>query len=346
MKISREVKVGVIAILSMAALFWGLNFLKGKNLFDNSRNYYAIYDHVNGLSGNRPVNLNGYKVGQVKEIYFHPDGSGRLIVNFKMTKDFEVTQGTKAEIYSSDLLGEKSIRLLLGKSDQLAVSGDTLIGDIELSLTEEVNKQVAPLKAKAEKLLGSIDTVMVLATGFLNEETQGNFTKTFESIRRSFAHLEHSIREFDTTMTRSQKGLVTSVENIAKITTTLEENREALHDIFQNLSSVSDSLSKVKFKKTFDQLDQALAQANSVMTKLDDGSGSAGKFINDPSVYENLARATEQLNLLLLDVKYNPKRYVNFSLFGKVDDYDAAEIQALEEENETLRQEMNQNQSK
>jgi ABC-type transport system involved in resistance to organic solvents, periplasmic component len=194
LKLSRELKVGFIAILALAALYWGLNYLKGSNLFDNHRYFYAIYSRIDGLKAARPVNINGFQVGQVDEIYFHPNNTGQLVVKIAMTNDFSIPRDSKARIYSSDLLGEKAIELDLGRSAELAAPGDTLISDIQLSLSEEVNKQVAPIKEKAEKLIGSIDTVMILASGFLTEETKNNFTRTFESIRRSFATLEHSMK--------------------------------------------------------------------------------------------------------------------------------------------------------
>lgn len=326
-------------MIAIGALYWGINFLKGSNLFDNKRYFYAIYSHVDGLSPSRPVNINGFQVGQVSEIYFHPDGSGRLVVKIKMTNDFRVPANTEARIYSTDLLGEKAVELALGDSPELARPGDTLISDVQLSLTEEVNRQVAPLKEKAENLISSIDTVMILASGFLNEETRNNFTETFESIRRSFLTLEHSVSVFDTTLSKSQQGLITSVDNLAKVTTSLEESRDELAKTFTNLESISDSLSQVRFKKTFSAIEEASVNARDVLQKANEGDGSIGQLLNDPKLYKNLAEASEQLNLLLLDLKYNPNRYVNFSVFGGSKRYSLEEMLELEREKEKLLEE-------
>lgn len=326
MNISRELKVGIIAIIAFGALYWGISFLKGSNLFDNSRYYYAVYQRVDGLTPSRPININGFKIGSVDDISLMPGSEGKLVVRIKLTKEYDIPENTVARIYSTGLLGEKAIELVLGNSPTKATVGDTLRSDIELSLTEEVNRQVAPIKEKAEKLIGSIDTVMLLAQGFLNQNTQADFTATIESIKHSFAALQHATSVFDTTMTASSAGLVTTVNNLSKITTSLEQNRDNLDSIFHNLNNVSDSLAEVRFKETFANLNKAIASTNSVMEKINKGEGSVGKLIHDQEVYENLNNATEQLNLLLLDIKYNPNRYVNFSVFGSKKKYSEEEM--------------------
>ncbi len=337
MKISRELKVGLIAVLTVAALYWGFSFLKGSNLFDSSRYFYAVYNQVDGLGPSRPVTINGFKVGQVADIAFMPDQSGRLYVKMSINNDFNIPHDTKARIYSSNLMGEKAISLDLGRSVEYAVSGDTLYGDIELSITEEVNRQVAPLKEKAEKLIGSIDTVMVLASGFLNSDNKQNFTRTFQSIRRSFATLEHSVQVFDTTLSKSQDGLITTLENLSSVTSTFKENEAEFDKIIKNFGAISDSLSEVELKRTFTTLEQTLQETQAVVQKINNSEGTMGALVNDKEVYENLARSTEQLNLLLLDLKYNPQRYLNFSVFGNSKEYTEEEIRKMEAEKSKTR---------
>lgn len=332
MKVSREFKVGLVAIIAMVLLYWGFNFLKGQDVFEDKTVVYAIYDRVEGLTAAKPIYVNGYKVGMVDDIYFHPDGSGRLVVAMNITSEFEISKNSTAIIQSADLLGDKSVGLVLGDSPLPLESGDTLRSDIELSLTEEVNKQVAPLKSKIEKLFGSVDTVLVLLSGFLNDETQNNFTETFNSLRRSFARLENTVGTLDNTVTQSQGDIVTTFDNLEKITGNLEENSEELNAIFTNLNSISDSLAQVRFKETFQSLNSAMLSAEEVMQKINNGEGSAGKLINDPELYNNLNKASEQLDLLLLDIKYNPGRYIDLSLFGRRKDYNEEELLKKEAE--------------
>lgn len=341
MKISREFKVGVIAILALAGLYWGIAFLKGSDLLKSKRIIYAIYDHVDELSKARPVNINGFKVGQVENIAFLPDGSGRLIVSLNITNDIAIPKNTIARIYSSDLIGSKAVELVMGNSSLLAEKGDTLESKIQKSLTEEVNEQVKPIKEKAEKLLGTVDTVLTLVSGFLNERTKQSFTATFESIQKSFETLEKTVGTLDHALSTSEKDLVSSINNLQKITATLEENKEEINDIFKNLASVSDSLSQIEFKRIMNNLNESLEKTSSIMAKVDSSDGSASQLINDPELYQNLVKATEQLNLILLDLKYNPKRYVNISVFGRSKTYDEEEILEKEAEAKKKREENN-----
>lgn len=326
MKVSREFKVGLVAIIAMVLLYWGFNFLKGQDVFENKKVVYAIYERVEGLTAAKPVYVNGFKVGMVDEIYFHPDGSGRLIVAFNITSDFNVPKDSKAIIQSADLLGDKAVGLILGESKENLASGDTLFADVELSLTEEVNKQVAPLKAKIEKLFGSVDTVLVLLSGFLDENAQSNFGKTFSSLKKSFESLESTLDNLDHTVATSQKDIVSTFDNLEKITGNLEKNSENLNTIFTNFNAISDSLSKVKFQETFKSLNNALVSASEVLEKVNSGDGTAGKLINDPELYDNLKKASDELDLLLLDIKYNPGRYIDLSIFGKRKDYNEEEL--------------------
>ncbi len=332
LKVSREIKIGGITLLALFGLYYGINFLKGQDFFENKRIFYAVYTKIDELTKARPVNINGYRVGQVHEINFHPDGSGRLVVSLNITNDIAIPKNTVARIYSSDLIGSKAVELVMGDSQEWAETGDTLRSTIELSLTDEVNEQVKPIKEKAEKLIGSIDTVMVLASGFLNEDTKSNFTETFANLRNTFEKLNNTVNALDRAVSGGDHNLVGSIEDVSKITETIEENRQELDRTFKNIANLSDSLSKVDFKRTLQNLDSTLSNTNEVMAKINEGNGTVGELVNDKELYQNLLKATEQLNLILLDLKYNPSRYVRFSVFGGGEDYDEEEIMKKEAE--------------
>ena len=330
MKISREFKVGLITIVALALLYWGLGYLKGNDILVQKRLYHAVYPKVDGLSVARPVTVNGFKVGQVEKIAFHPSKRGKLLVSLNITEDIQIGSNTVANIYSSGLLGEKAIELKVDYNKPLAVSGDTLTTSIELSLSEEVNRQVLPLKNKAEGLIASIDSVLMLVSGFLSEDTQQDFGKAFKSINRSISTLEHTIASVDQTVSASEKDIRTSIENFRKTTDMLRQNTEEIDKIFANMESISDSLAQLRFQKTFNSLNDALASSEEILRKIEEGEGSAGKLINNPELYQNLESASENLNLLMLDLRYNPNRYVNFSLFGGGKTYSDKEIEEFE----------------
>lgn len=334
MKNSRELKVGLITIVALASLYYGINFLKGQDIFQNKTIIYAQYEQVDGLSPSRPININGLKVGVVDKIYFHPNGSGALLVAMNITTDFPIPDNSVARI-SSDLLGNRSVELILGDSPSAVKANDTISSKVQLSIAQEVNEQVKPIKEKAEKLIGSIDTVMVLASTFLNEETRNNFRSTFGKLQEVVDRLSNAVKV-------SEKKIVSSVDDLSKITSTIEENRAELNTLFDNLAKLSDSLANINYSQTVANLDSTLQHTNAVMAKIDGGEGSAGALVNERELYENLIALTEQLNLVLLDLKYNPKRYVHFSMFGGSKDYDEEEILIKEAEAKAKRDSLDQ----
>jgi phospholipid/cholesterol/gamma-HCH transport system substrate-binding protein len=331
--LSRQIRAGLIALLALAMLYWGINFLKGKNIFSSQTLVYSIYQKVDGLTPARPVTINGFQVGQVNRIYFHPNKDGSLVVEMSLNTDFTIPKSSIARINSTSLMGDKSIELILGQDySNLLSEGDTLGSEIMLSLTEEVNRQVLPLKQKAESLIGSIDTAITLVTSFLNEQTRNNFIATFTSVRKSFETLEHTTKEIDLLITDNRVNLTSLIANITSISNGLKENETELSAIIANAESISDTIAKAKIGETLRLLNTALAQTEEIFTKVNNGTGSAGKLINDPQLYDDMADAAEQLKLLLLDVKYNPNRYIHFSVFGNSKEYDKEEMDKISTE--------------
>lgn len=330
LKLQRELKVGVVTLVAILGLYWGMNYLKGSDLFQPKRAFYAVYEHIDGLTTSRPVVINGYRIGSVNSIALHPDGSGKLIVSFGLTEDIQIPRNSVARLHSSDLLGDKAIELVLGDSPEMAEAGDTITSLIQMSLTDEVNAQVKPIKEKAEKLLSSLDSVVMTAQGFLNPEVQKNLTKSFASIRRSFESLENTLGTFNRTLGESEGDLKSSITNLAKITATMERNSDNIDQTFSNLANLSDSLSQIEFQRVFRDLEASLARTQSVMAKVDNGDGSLGLLINDPQLYRNLEELSLNMNRLMLDLKYNPQRYVNFSLFGGGNGMSEKEIEKRE----------------
>ncbi len=304
--------------------------MKGQSLFDSSRSFYAVYDHVDGLSVSRPVTINGFKIGYVDKIALHPNGSGKLIVSMSITDNFAIAKNSIAKIESEDILGGRVVSLQLGNSLDLAKSGDTLQAEIQLTIGEEVNRQVAPLKDKAEKMIGSIDTVLTLMSGFLDDQTQDNFAEAFSSIKRSFEKLEETITVVNQTVGKTQGDFESIMKNVASITENLKNNGEELDGIFSNLEAISDSLSKVQFSETFASLKNSLETTESVLKKINEGDGSMAQLINNPELYEQLEQSSLQLNKLLKDIRYNPNRYIHFSVFGSSKTYTEEEIEEME----------------
>ena len=326
-----EFKIGLAIVLGIFLLYWGVNYLKGKDVFSSENKYYVVYDNTEGLLATRPITINGYQVGQVSDISFVPDASGKLLVTLNVGNDFPITQGTVAKIYSASIMGEKSISLTVNKGAPLALSGDTLVSATERDLTEEVNMQLAPIKARTEELLGTLDTVIGLASGFLDERTSQNFKSTFESLTKTFASVEASAAEVSDYLGDNKGNFDAMSKNFRILSEELAAKSKDISSTITNLEAISDSLANAKLTETVNNMESITARFDRLMAELETGEGAASKLIYDEEVYANMKKATENLNRLLLDIKYNPNKYLHVSMFGSRTRYTEEEIQAIEE---------------
>jgi phospholipid/cholesterol/gamma-HCH transport system substrate-binding protein len=316
LKLSKEFVIGIIAIVTIAVFFLGFNYLKQNDVFNKERVFYAIYENVDGLVPDRAVTINGFQVGRVKDIYFHPDATGELVVKFVMNNDFQFSEKSVARIYSLDLLGTKAVEIDIKEGERILQSGDTLISATELSLTEEVNKQVAPIKAKAEQLMASLDTVMLYIRTVMDEETRDNIANIFENTKRTFETLDHTMSTLDRMVGENEEKIGNILSSMESISKNLEESGDTLTNILANVEMITDSLAKADLYSTVENLNSAIMQMDTIITKINNGEGSMGLLVNDDELYRNLTEASSELEHLLEDLKLNPSRYVRFSVFG------------------------------
>ena len=315
-KNNSEIKIGLVALSAIIILIWGISFLKGKNIFTNSTYFYSIYEEVDGMEVSANVRINGFTVGKVTDVFFHPDNSGKIIVKYEIYEEFVIPKNSVANIYNADLMGTKAIQLQIGNSAVYASSGDTLFSSIEGDLKDEVNKQVLPLKNKAEDLISSIDSVMTVITTVLDKDARASLTNSLLSLNRTFSTMELAMVKLDSMIYYNDTRVSNVLKNVESITTNLHNNNESLGNVIKNFESISDSLAKSQIRSTINNLDASLNNFNDVITKINNGEGSVGLLINDKELYNNLSSATSQLDQLLIDMKKRPKRYVSFSLLG------------------------------
>ena len=318
MKISKEVKIGSVMLLAILLLFWGANYLKGLDILHKNRHFYAEYENVNGLTRSNPIVINGLKVGMVEEIDFLPDNSGRLYVKFTVTKkDFLIPKDTEAKIVSDGILGSKAIRLGIGESSVYAEDGDTLVSNVEASLTEAVNQQIAPLKKKAEDLISTVDSAIIVVSAIFNKKARNDLDSGFASIRGSLEAFEKTMSQVDEMVREDRAHLKAIFINIESITKNLANNNEKLTRTLANLETISDSLAGANLKQTVDNASLAMKEIADLMQKVNNGEGSIGALLNNDSLYKNLEAAAYDLDQLMLDMRLNPERYVHFSIFGR-----------------------------
>tara|TARA_R110002020_G_scaffold293535_2_gene509011 strand:- start:118492 stop:119442 length:951 start_codon:yes stop_codon:yes gene_type:complete len=303
LKVSREVKTGLLAVVAIALLIFGYSFLKGQNLLDNDRTFYAVYDNVEGLAPSSNVTINGFEVGKITDIDFL-DNTGRLLVTFNVKDDFQFSSSSIAQIYGGGLIGGKSLAILpVYEKGNMAKSGDTLTGQIDEGIFELVNDRLTPLQKKVEAVIRDTDSVLTAVNDVLDKDTRENLRVAIANISATSVAFKNASQSLNGLLSENSNKLNRTFTNLDEITT--------------NFNKISDTLSQVEFKRVVDNLDKVVADFESISSKLDRGEGTAGKLINDDQMYVNLERATKQMEELLQDIKLNPKRYVHFSVFGK-----------------------------
>jgi len=320
MRISKEVKVGFVMLLAISLLFWGANFLKGHDIFSKNRFYFAVYEHVDRLAPSNPVTVNGFKVGQVESVDFIPDYSGRLLVKFSITEEnLRVPNDTKAEIVNLDILGSKGIDLQLGKSADLASDQDTLTSGIESTLTETVNQEIAPLKQKAEALISTVDSAILMISTIFNQRARDDLDSSFSSIRKSLKTFNTTMSRVDGLVAEEREHLNKIFENVESISGNLAKNNQTLTNSLSNIEAITDSLAGANLRQTVNSASLAMRQLTDIVQKVNNGEGSLGLLVNNDTLYQNLEASAADLDKLLLDMRLNPERYVHFSIFGRKD---------------------------
>ena len=309
-KISNEVKVGVTALLTIVVFIWLYNFLKGKDFFSNSAYYYAVYDKIGGLAESSPVEINGYKVGVVQSIDFVDPESGKLLVVFSVSKGFILPKNTVAEVVPISLLGGMKVQFVYGNGPGTYSDGDTIPGRLAESIMDKVETELIPVTEKITNLLTVLDSVI----SSVNEVMNTDFKKDIGS---TLANLNNTTESLDKIIGSKEKELKATLDNINKFTQMLSENSRKMSKTFSNLQSITDTLAAADIYTSVSNLKASLEKAALMMDNMNNGKGTAGQFLTNDTLYTNLTSSLQSLNVLLQDMKANPKRYVHFSIFGK-----------------------------
>ena len=305
MKFTKEIKVGFLAVLGIMMSVFSYNYLKGINLFDKNRKFIVKYEKVDGLSVSNPVTMNGFKIGKVQKINFNSKNTRELLVDIIIDNDVIFPKTSLAELYETGLIGGKAIAIIPDyKNDStIATDGDYLKGVIKPGLTELVNQILPQVQLQIEAVMKNAEIVLQNINTLFDDETK----KELKSSIEDFSNLTSSLSE---TSDEISKLIADNSENL---TNSLSDFRSASN----NIKSITDSLNSDDIKSITINLNSLVNNLNSITTSLKNSEGTAGKLINDKSIYDNLENATNQLNRLIEDIKLNPNRYINFSVFGK-----------------------------
>jgi phospholipid/cholesterol/gamma-HCH transport system substrate-binding protein len=309
-KISNEVKVGAVALITIVAFILMYNFLKGKDFLSNSTYYYTVYDEIGGLSESSPVEINGYKVGVVQSIDFIDATSGRLLVTFSVEKGFKLPLNTIAEIVPVSIIAGMKVQFVYGSGPGFYEYGDTIPGELSASIINTIESELGPVKERISHLLDVIDSVIASVDDIMDPRFRAD-------LKGTVANLNSTTETIDNVLGTSEKELKETLSNLSKFSKMLGDNSIRVTGTFTNLESITDTIAAADVYGTVMELKANLEKTSTLLGNLNEGKGSAGQFMTNDSLYTNLSNTLGTLNLLLEDMKANPKRYVHFSLFGK-----------------------------
>ena len=303
MKITRELKTSILVISSILLFIWGYSFLKGRDLFVDYKTLYVKYDNIEGLTPSAMVTLNGFIIGKVNTMSLDPT-TARIVVEMQIKSDFPISKTSIAEIYSPSPIGGKQIAIIPDtKNPVLAVDKDFLISGSKLGLTDQLAMEIVPVKEKIEKLLDNANLMLVNVNGILDTRTTENLKASLENLNQTLAQFTIASKSVNGILDQNKLKITSSISNIDKMTT--------------NFATISDTLSKIKIANTVKSLEKTLANVDKIMAGMQAGKGTMGKLLTDESLYKNFNKTSKELEMLLQDLRLQPTRYVNVSLFGK-----------------------------
>ncbi|MBU2901508.1 MlaD family protein [Maribacter dokdonensis] len=302
MKLSRELKTGIIVIGGILLFIMGFSYLKSTPIFDNSKTFFAVYPNVGGLQSGTTVSINGFSVGKVNDIRFL-DERGNLLVTFTVGNDFKFSKNSTVELYDTGIIGGKGLQIKPIFDGAPAQSGDTLKTETRPGITDLAQQKLNPLVRKVESAISGADSVLVNVNSVLDENTKKELKEVIGGLNELITSLNGSASTLNTVLAGNEEKLNTSFENFEKLTA--------------NFAKLSDSLNAAGLGRTLASLESTMANLDQLTAKIENGDGSMGLLMNDKELYSNLNNASRELDLLLQDFRLNPKRYVNVSVFGK-----------------------------
>lgn len=283
------------------------NYLKGINLFEKTRTFKVVYSKVDGLASSNPVTLNGYTIGKVQKINFNPNNTKELIVDIVIENDVQFSKSSKAELYETGLIGGKAIAIIPDYDNNImANSGDYLVGTVKPGLTDLVNQIMPQIQLQLEEVMQNAKVVLSNINTLFDEETKESLKSSIDQFSSLTNSLSETSENINNLIKDNSRSIASTVDNLNK--TSIKMN------------DISTSISEVNLNLILTNLDSTVSNLNNLTNQMSKGEGTMGRLIYDAKLFENLDNATKNLEVLIEDIKSNPKRYVHFSIFGKKSD--------------------------
>ena len=298
MKLTKEIKIALVAIVGILVMYFGINFLKGMNLFSTNNAYYMTFDDIQGLGASTPIYADGYKVGTVDGMEYDYKENGPIKVKVDINKDLRIPQGSKAEIVK-DLMGNLQVNLLLANNPRERVEpGGVIPGAVNGGMMDKA----ANLIPVVEKMLPKLDSILTSVNALLADPALAASLHNVETIT---SNLTVSTRELNTLMA----GLNKQVPGMVR----------KANGVLDNTNRLTANLASLDVQGTLNKVNQTLESAHQFTEKLNSNQGSLGLMMNDTRLYDNLTSTMSHADSLVIDLKAHPKRYVHFSVFGRKD---------------------------
>jgi len=300
LKNKNEIKTGILVVIGIGLFIFGFSYLKSNDIFLGDRTFYAVYDDVEGVVNGTPVTVNGFPVGSIQDISFFKNNN--LLVKFRVENDLTFSINSIAQIYETGLIGGKALAIIpANDNSRIAVSRDTLESSVAPGLTELVNEKLTPLQENIESMIVSANEVLSRVSLIFDDSTRTNL----KTIVSDFTETIRDLKETSAVLKSNKLNIDKIIDNALDISTDLSEisktiNQSELDLIISNFKIFSNDLALI-------------------LEKINDSNGTFSKLIENDTLFQNLNNASKSIDLLLEDIRLNPKRYIHFSIFGKKD---------------------------
>jgi len=304
MKFSSEARIGLIGLMTILVIIWGINFLKGRNVLSNKNVFFAEFNDLQGMEASASIVMDGFKIGTVKSVSYDPERSPRFVLALETEKKYPIAHGSRAEIYSADLLGTKAIRIVPAVFGIQHERGDTLTSGVAPDILSTIIEQVTPVAGKIEALTVTLDSV---AMGLLELIEDESLARVVSNIESASADIKEQLGE---------KGkLDNTLQHLEAITGNIHAQKSAISTAIVNISEMSTRLNSPALDSTLRNLGDVSTSLRVITGELEQGKGSLGKLLYNDSLYDHLTSVSARLDSLLKDLKDHPERYVQFSVF-------------------------------
>jgi len=304
---SKAIKVAIFCILAIFILYFGSNFLKGLDSFSKKEYYYSVFDNSGGLHTGAVVYLKGYPIGKVTKVKLINHNPVQILAEYLINEKLRIPKDSRFEVMSKDMLGGIIVSLEFGTETQQAYPGDTL----DCGVVPQFLEGFGPMKDQIANILSSVDTIAVSLKDVLTRQNGA------EKLAQSLANIENITRSLDKILANNKDNFGKIVTEFTKFSETLTEISPELKRVVANFDQISDSLAKANVAQIIVNANHTILEVEEVVKKINSGDGDIAKLVNNDELYTKIGTALQSFNELIVDIKKNPKRYINVTVFGK-----------------------------